>query len=218
MARQARAAQRNVGSAYGTKSAILDEIAKGPSRAFNALERAAPALQADKEVVLAAVAQYGAALQFAASALQADKEVVLAAVAQNGDALQHAAPALRADPAFQSLAAAKTTIAELRAAMQQRDERLAAAEITIAELRAAAQLKVVDLTADGGAKPPPKRRRVAASGRHLCVVCDERPLSVVCLPCRHFSLCATCVQDERATAGGCPMCRAAITELISVYQ
>ena len=191
---------------------------------------------------------------------------MIAAVAQNGEALQYAAPALRADPVFLSLAAAKTTNAELRASMQRRDERLAAAEITIAELRAASQPELIDLTADGGAEPPAKRRRVAESSgglalalaaqataqlveaklskgeavaaaeqarttaaaaeaqleaeqdRHLCVVCEERPLSVVCLPCRHFSLCATCVQDERATAGGCPMCRAAITELISVFQ
>ena len=37
-------------------------------------------------------------LEHAAPALQADKEVVLAAVAQNGRALKYAAPALRSDP------------------------------------------------------------------------------------------------------------------------
>jgi hypothetical protein len=242
------------------KEVVLAAVAQNG----RALKHAAPALQADKEFMLAAVAQNSDALKHAAPALQADKEVVLAAVARNSDALKLAAPALRADPVFQSLAAAKTTNAELRASMQRRDERLAAAEITIAELRAAAQPEVIDLTADGGAEPPPKRRRVAERGgglvlaaqvttqlfeaklrkgeadaaaeqaraaaaaaeaqleaeqdRHLCVACQAMPLSVVCLPCRHFSLCATCVQDKRATAGGCPMCRAAITELISVYQ
>jgi hypothetical protein len=58
----------------------------------------------------------------------------------------------------------------------------------------------------------------AEQDRHLCVVCEERPLSVVCLPCRHFSLCATCVQDERATAGGCPMCRAASLALVALVR
>jgi hypothetical protein len=38
-------------------------------------------LQADKEVVLATVAQNGSALQHASSELQVDMEVVLAAVA-----------------------------------------------------------------------------------------------------------------------------------------
>ena len=109
MARQAR---RNVvvpwKSAYATKSAILDEIAKGSSRAFYALKRAAPALQADTEVVLAAVAQDGEALQYAAPALRADKEFVLAAVAQNWRVLMHAAPALRADKEVVLAAVAKS--------------------------------------------------------------------------------------------------------------
>ena len=54
-------------------------------------------LKADKEVVLAAVAQDGAALQHASAKLKADKEVVLAAVAQNGNALEHASAKLKAD-------------------------------------------------------------------------------------------------------------------------
>ena len=51
----------------------------------------------DKDVVLAAVAQYGFALtlQDAAPAMKEDKDVVLAAVAQNGYALKYAAPAYR---------------------------------------------------------------------------------------------------------------------------
>ena len=46
----------------------------------------APELQADKEVVLAAVSQDGTALKYANPTLQADKEVVLAAVRNNADA------------------------------------------------------------------------------------------------------------------------------------
>ena len=46
-------------------------------------------MQADKEVVMAAVQQTGEALSWASSVLQADKEVVMAALQQHGRALQH---------------------------------------------------------------------------------------------------------------------------------
>ena len=55
------------------------------------------ALKADKDVVLAAVAQDGLALEYASAALQADRDVVLAAVAQSGWGLQYASAALKAD-------------------------------------------------------------------------------------------------------------------------
>ena len=63
-----------------------------------ALRWAAKPLQADREIVLAAVQQTGDALGWAAEPLQADREVVLAAVQQDGRALYYAASAdLRAD-------------------------------------------------------------------------------------------------------------------------
>jgi hypothetical protein len=64
---------------------------------WHALEYAAPALKADREFVLAAVALHGNALAYATYALRADREIVLAAVVRNGRALRHAAPALKAD-------------------------------------------------------------------------------------------------------------------------
>ena len=54
-------------------------------------------LQADRGVVLAAVAQNGLALWYASGALRADRDVVLAAVAKNGLALWYASGALKAD-------------------------------------------------------------------------------------------------------------------------
>jgi hypothetical protein len=80
-----------------------------------ALEYAAEALCADKEVALTAVAQGGHALQFAVE-LRADKEVVLAAVAQNGVALEHAAEALRADKEVVLAAVARNGLALKHAA------------------------------------------------------------------------------------------------------
>ena len=53
-------------------------------------------LQADREVVLAAVQQNGRALKYASEELQADREVVLAAVQQNGEALTYASRELQA--------------------------------------------------------------------------------------------------------------------------
>ncbi|CAK9101111.1 unnamed protein product [Durusdinium trenchii] len=52
---------------------------------------------ADRELVLAAVQQDGAALAFASEELREEKEVVLQAVHQTGSALAFAAPALKAD-------------------------------------------------------------------------------------------------------------------------
>jgi hypothetical protein len=62
-----------------------------------ALRHASAELQADREVVLVAVAQEGEALRHAPAELQADREVVVAAVAQSGDALRYASAELRSD-------------------------------------------------------------------------------------------------------------------------
>ena len=75
------------------KDAVLAAVAQNGM----ALEYADAALKADKDVVLAAVAQRGGALKHAGPALKADKDVVLAAVAQDGNALYYAGPALQAD-------------------------------------------------------------------------------------------------------------------------
>jgi hypothetical protein len=55
------------------------------------------ALQADKDVVLAAVNHYGLALEYASEALQADKDVVRVAAKQNGLALNYASSAIKKD-------------------------------------------------------------------------------------------------------------------------
>ena len=54
-------------------------------------------VQGEREIVLAAVAQYGKALRSAAAELKGDREVVLAAVAQDGNALEYAAAELKGD-------------------------------------------------------------------------------------------------------------------------
>ena len=63
----------------------------------NALQYASQKLKADKDIVLAAVEEDGVALQYASQALKVDKEVVLKAVENDGHALQYASQALKAD-------------------------------------------------------------------------------------------------------------------------
>jgi histidinol phosphatase-like PHP family hydrolase len=71
------------------------------------LLRDMPQYQGDKELVLAAVKDYGLALKQASSALQADREVVMAAVKNNGMAIDYASPALQKDKVIKKTASAQ---------------------------------------------------------------------------------------------------------------
>ena len=61
------------------------------------LRNASPELQADREVVMAAVINNPHALKFASPELHADREFILAAVTNNGEALKYASPELKYD-------------------------------------------------------------------------------------------------------------------------
>eukprot|EP00755_Sulcionema_specki_P026043 Sspe_Gene.84715::Locus_55611_Transcript_2_2_Confidence_0.667_Length_1243::g.84715::m.84715 len=84
---------RHLGPLSGDKKVILAAI----QCYDNVLEYAAPALQADRDVVLAAVCSSGTGrdLQHASRALRNDREVVMAAVKRRGMALEYASPSLR---------------------------------------------------------------------------------------------------------------------------
>ena len=64
-----------------------------------------PALRADREFVLAAVAQNSRALMWAPDKLRDDRDFILAVVAQNGDAFQYASYDLLYNPLLLELAA-----------------------------------------------------------------------------------------------------------------
>ncbi len=66
----------------------------------NALLHVSMALQADREVVLTAVAQTGCAIRYASRALKADREVMLTAITQDHHALQYQEGEYEADRAF----------------------------------------------------------------------------------------------------------------------
>ena len=93
-----------------------------------ALEYAAPALRADRDVVLQAVQERGSALKYADEALKNEKDIVLAAVSKFGWALEYA-PALRADRdvVLQALRASSQAVQEkafVDAALEYADEAL----------------------------------------------------------------------------------------------
>ena len=80
---------RPIASPQAAKAALLAKLEQVEGReAYGAFGGAPVELKADKEVVLAAVAQSGEALYHASEALKADREVVLAAIAQNPYALR----------------------------------------------------------------------------------------------------------------------------------
>ena len=71
------------------------------------LLRDMPQYMNDKELVLAAVKDYGLSLKHASPALQADRQVVKAAVKNNGMAIDYASPELKKDKAIMKAAAAQ---------------------------------------------------------------------------------------------------------------
>jgi hypothetical protein len=82
------------------------------------LLRNMPEYMNDKELVLAAVKDYGLSLKQASPALQADKEIVMAAVKNNGMAIDFASPVLKKDKAI--IKAAKAQEKALNDAMNKK--------------------------------------------------------------------------------------------------
>lgn len=112
-----------------------------------ALRWAARELQADREVVLVAVAENGCALAWATAELRADRNVVLAAVAENGCALMSAAGELRADREVVLVAVAEVGLAlEYASAELQADREVVL--VAVAENGYALQYTTGELQAD----------------------------------------------------------------------
>ena len=71
------------------------------------LLRDMPQYHDDKELVLAAVKDYGLALKQASPALQNNRQIVMAAVKNNGMAIDYASPSLQKDKAIMKAAKAQ---------------------------------------------------------------------------------------------------------------
>mmetsp|Transcript_112242 Transcript_112242/g.177482 ORF Transcript_112242/g.177482 Transcript_112242/m.177482 type:complete len:230 (+) Transcript_112242:81-770(+) len=121
------------------------------------LKCAPAAIQADREIVLAAVRQGGLALQYAAPELRADREIVLASVQQWGNALRYATGGLDMDVEVVSAAVRKDGFA-LRHASE--------------ELRALRQVVMIAVQNDGFALPFAAEE--LRMDRHLLAIAQQR--------------------------------------------
>jgi len=54
------------------------------------------------------------------------------------------------------------------------------------------------------------------SNRSRCVICLEKPRSVVCTPCGHFCLCIGC--SSQVSKRTCPICRAKVVSFTKIYS
>jgi hypothetical protein len=48
----------------------------------------------------------------------------------------------------------------------------------------------------------------------LCLICCTNPATVITCPCRHCCMCRTCSERFASVSNCCPVCRAAVVELI----
>lgn len=62
------------------------------------------------------------------------------------------------------------------------------------------------------APPPPAEEK---GGQ--CVVCWDAPAQGVCIPCGHLAGCMDCLTEIKDKGWGCPVCRAAIQQVVKVY-
>lgn len=55
--------------------------------------------------------------------------------------------------------------------------------------------------------------RVSEDG--VCVVCFARDIDVMLVPCGHIAICGACSRQVRSSRAGCPICRAAIENVVA---
>jgi hypothetical protein len=65
---------------------------------------------------------------------------------------------------------------------------------------------------DAAAHRDKRAKMEAADEATTCVVCRDRPRSLVLLPCAHACLCSACATSIQATSKSCPICRATIAK------
>jgi hypothetical protein len=136
------------------------------------LKFAPASIQADREIVYAAVSQVGLALQYAASELRADREIVLASVQQWGNALRYATGGLDMDMEVVCAAVRKDGFA-LRHASE--------------ELRALREVVMIAVQSDGFALPFAAEE--LRMDRHLLAMAQKR---------RDFIARGQCLDGQRA--------------------
>lgn len=70
----------------------------------------------------------------------------------------------------------------------------------------------------GAAAPRPARRAVADPSDRECVVCMDRHIEIMLLPCTCFKLCMVCSESIKARKDNCPWCRAEVETHMRVIR
>lgn len=52
----------------------------------------------------------------------------------------------------------------------------------------------------------------------LCIACQDKPLGMVLMPCRHLNLCSECAQTISKSTNRCPMCRHVIQTMFEIFM
>ncbi|CAL5079994.1 unnamed protein product [Urochloa decumbens] len=75
---------------------------------------------------------------------------------------------------------------------------------------------------DASSAEPVKSEANASSSsnpwRRRCVICLDAPVEGACVPCGHMAFCMPCLENVKSKKGPCPICRAAINQVIRLYQ
>lgn len=95
-------------------------------------------------------------------------------------------------------------------------ERAALERLSDSELE---ELEAKVLAASSALTAEWRRRSKARAEQHLCVVCLDKPRSVVLQPCHHCIMCKQCLRRLLSNSNAlCPQCRGAITSHIEIYH
>ncbi|KAL2652516.1 hypothetical protein R1flu_020644 [Riccia fluitans] len=65
--------------------------------------------------------------------------------------------------------------------------------------------------------PPEPKKSEEKPGGSQCVVCWDAPAEGVCIPCGHLAGCMSCLTEIKSKNLDCPVCRAAIQQVVKVY-
>lgn len=50
-----------------------------------------------------------------------------------------------------------------------------------------------------------------------CIICLDRPIDGIPVPCHHFACCSLCLEQIRLNEAGCPICRRTIKSIITLH-
>ena len=62
-----------------------------------------------------------------------------------------------------------------------------------------------------------QKELLAEREKHTCIICFDRPRSIIIHPCRHMCICDECSANWYTDLRRCPLCRQTIFDVYSVY-